>query len=129
MQKLTESALLPGWPDSKTPTFAHWAFIEGQPHAWGRTRWNPMCRCLVTRVPIYTHNSVPLSEAAGAGWGQEGRELQSPADPETCHTWGRVSSRHMAHASLLLPDMFCVSLTAWPMPSLYCWQGNSHILS
>lgn len=72
MQKLTESALLPEC-DSNTPTFAHWALTEGQPCAWGRTRWDPMCRCLVTRVPIYTtHTSVLLSEAAGVGWGQEG---------------------------------------------------------
>lgn len=109
MQKQTKPALLPGWPDSKTPTFVHWALTEGYRRAWDRTRRNPICRCLAAKVPIYTGTSVPLSEAAGGGWGESCRtqQTQKHATPGADFLF-----HHMVHARLLLPDMFCVPLIA-----------------
>lgn len=63
--------VFPGWPNNTTPAFVP---TKGQYPAWGRVRWNPIGRCLVTKAPRYTLTSVPLSEAACGerGWGGEG---------------------------------------------------------
>lgn len=70
-------------------SFVHWALTKGQYSAWSRTRWNPMVRCLVTKVPRYTHTSVPLSEAVCGGGAGDGRE-ESCRTQQKRHSWGRL---------------------------------------